>query len=275
LSSSGTVKARVLEDGVWSALNEARFIVGSPAKAGNLVISEVHYNPSGPSEENEFIELMNITDQSIELAGVSFSTGISYAFKDNDRLGPMERLVITPENYDGQLDNGGERLTLIDAEGAIIESFRYNDKAPWFEAPDGDGPSLVRIAPQRQLDPELPTSWRPSADDNGNPGSSDTTSFNGGDLINYALGNNNNVIIVSSGNLIELKYITKLTADNAQVTVMLSDDLVNWQEANNISTLSQSLSNNSDVESLIRFENQIHKENLDLKFIKLKVEASP
>ena len=75
--------------------------------------------------------------------------------------------------------------------------------------------------------------------------------------------------------MIELKYITKLTADNAQVTVMLSDDLVNWQEANNISTLSQSLSNNSDVESLIRFENQIHKENLDLKFIKLKVEASP
>ncbi|MDA7681956.1 hypothetical protein N8603_06190, partial [Verrucomicrobiales bacterium] len=66
-----------------------------------------------------------------------------------------------------------------------------------------------------------------------------------------------------------------LTADNAQVTVMLSDDLMSWQEANNISTLSQSLSNNSDVESLIRFENQIHKENLDLKFIKLKVEASP
>ena len=219
---------------------------------------------------------MNITDQSIELAGVSFSTGISYAFKDNDRLGPMERLVITPEDYDGQLDNGGERLTLIDADSSIIESFRYNDKAPWFEAPDGDGPSLVRIAPQRQLDPELPTSWRPSADDNGNPGSSDTTPFNGGDLINYALGNNtDNVIIVSSGNLIELKYITKLTADNAQVTVMLSDDLMNWQEANNISTLSQSLSNNSDVESLIRFENQIHKENLDLKFIKLKVEASP
>ena len=195
LSSSGTVKARVLEDGVWSAINAARFIVGSPAKAGNLVISEVHYNPSGPSEENEFIELMNITDESIELAGVSFSTGVTYAFKDNDRLGPMERLVITPEDYEGQLDNGGERLTLIDAEGSIIESFRYNDNAPWFEAPDGDGPSLVRIAPQRQLDPELPTSWRPSADDNGNPGSSDTTSFNGGDLINYALGNNTDNVI--------------------------------------------------------------------------------
>ena len=277
LSSSGTVKARVLEDSVWSALNEARFIVGSPAKAGNLVISEVHYNPSGPSEENEFIELMNITDESIELAGVSFSTGVTYTFKDNDRLGPMERLVITREDYEGQLDNGGERLTLIDAEGAIIESFRYNDKAPWFEAPDGDGPSLVRIAPQRQLDPELPTSWRPSADDNGNPESSDTTPFNGGDLINYALGNNNtdNVIIVSSGNLIELKYNTKLTADYAEVTVMLSDDLVNWQETKNITTLSQSLSNNLDIEFLIRFENQMHEENLDMKFIKLKVEVSP
>ncbi|MAW10559.1 MAG: hypothetical protein CMO54_01775, partial [Verrucomicrobiales bacterium] len=105
---------------------------------------------------------------------------------------------------------------------------------------------------------------------------SDTTPFNGGDLINYALGNNtDNVIIVSSGNLIELKYNTKLTADYAQVTVMLSDDLVNWQETKNITTLSQSLSNNLDIESLIRFENQMHEENLDMQFIKLKVEVSP
>ena len=75
--------------------------------------------------------------------------------------------------------------------------------------------------------------------------------------------------------MIELKYNTKLTADYAQVTVMLSDDLVNWQETKNITTLSQSLSNNLDIESLIRFENQMHEENLDMKFIKLKVEVSP
>ena len=63
LSKSGAIKARVLEEGVWSALNQAQFIVGVPAEAGNLVISEIHYNPSGPSEEDEFIELMNISDK--------------------------------------------------------------------------------------------------------------------------------------------------------------------------------------------------------------------
>ena len=72
-----------------------------------------------------------------------------------------------------------------------------------------------------------------------------------------------------------VKYNTKLTADYAEVTVMLSDDLVNWQETKNITTLSQSLSNNLDIEFLIRFENQMHEENLDMKFIKLKVEVSP
>ena len=56
---------------------------------------------------------------------------------------------------------------------------------------------------------------------------------------------------------------------------MLSDDLVNWQETKNITTLSQSLSNNLDIESLIRFENQMHEENLHMQFIKLKVEVSP
>ena len=276
LSSSGTVKARVLEDGVWSALNAARFIVGSPAKAGNLVISEVHYNPSGPSEENEFIELMNITDESIELAGVRFSTGVTYAFKDNDRLGPMERLVITPEDYEGQLDNGGERLTLIDAEGAIIESFRYNDKAPWFEAPDGDGPSLVRIAPQRQLDPELPTSWRPSADDNGNPGSSDTTPFNGGDLINYALGNNtDNVIQYSIIDDLEnntkslLCTITRnIVADDAIISIQFSSDMKVWYDGK---FLSDSLL--SQQKSSISWKsNSIDIDSVKQNFARLKIE---
>ena len=275
LSSSGTVKARVLEDGVWSALNEARFIVGSPAKADNLVVSEIHYNPSGPSEENEFIELMNITDQSIELAGVSFSTGISYTFKDNDRLGPMERLVITPKDYDGQLDNGGERLTLIDAEGAIIESFRYNDKAPWFEAPDGGGPSLVRISPQKQLDPELPTSWRPSAEDDGNPGSSDATSFNGGSLINYALGNNNNAIQYSIVDDLEnntkslLCTITRnVAADDAMLSIQFSSDMKVWHDG---IFLSDSLSSHKK-NSISWKSNSINVDFKKQNFARLKIE---
>ena len=60
------MKARILKDNIWSALNEAKFIVGVPAQAGNLVISEIHYNPIG-TEENEFIELTNISIKSLNL----------------------------------------------------------------------------------------------------------------------------------------------------------------------------------------------------------------
>ena len=77
--------------------NEAKFIVGVPAQAGNLVISEIHYNPIGNSEENEFIELTNISNEIIELAG-KFIKGIRYEFKDDTKLKPMEKLFY-PLNY--------------------------------------------------------------------------------------------------------------------------------------------------------------------------------
>ncbi|MEE2968111.1 MAG: lamin tail domain-containing protein [Verrucomicrobiota bacterium] len=228
LSKSGTVKARILEDGTWSALNQAQFIVGIPAKAGNLVISEIHYNPSGPSEENEFIELMNISDQAIQLTGVSFSTGIQYTFEGNATLDPMARTVLNPGDYTGQLDNGGENITLLDADGNIIESFRYNDKSPWPEAPDGNGPSLVRIAPEHRLDPELASSWRPSVQDNGNPGSSDASSFEGNNLREYAFGKDSKIHFEIKDDFLHIHYPRRLSADDLIFTLQSSVNMKDW-----------------------------------------------
>ena len=234
LSKSGAVKARILEDGVWSALNQAKFIVGVPAEAGNLVISEIHYNPSGQSEENEFIELMNISDKTIQLTGVSFSAGIQYNFEDDATLEPMKRIVLRHGEYTGQLDNGGENITLLDANGNIIESFRYNDKSPWPEAPDGNGPSLVRIAPEHRLNPELPSSWRPSVQDNGNPGSSDATSFEGNNLMVYAFGTNSSIQIEIKDNFLQILYSKRLSADDLVFKIQSSENLKNWSEVDNL-----------------------------------------
>ena len=234
LSKSGAIKARVLEEGVWSALNQAQFIVGVPAEAGNLVISEIHYNPSGPSEEDEFIELMNISDQTIQLTGVSFSAGIQYTFEDDATLEPMARIVLRPEEYIGQLDNGGENITLLDANGNIIESFRYNDKSPWPEAPDGSGPSLVRIAPDYRLNPELPSSWRPSVQNNGNPAASDATSFEGEDLMAYAFGINSSIHIKIEDNFLQIHYSKRLSADDLVFKIQSSQDLKNWTDVSNL-----------------------------------------
>ena len=121
---------------------EAVFITNIPASSENLVISEIFYNPAGQEEDTEFIELMNTSNVTISLAGVSFTGGISYTFSDDAILGAGERLLLVSnteafENafgiglpvagtYVGQLDNGGERLTLS-ADSSEILSLRYND----------------------------------------------------------------------------------------------------------------------------------------------------
>jgi hypothetical protein len=71
------------------------------------------------------------------------------------------------------LSNGGETLTMLAADGGVIKSFTYNDKAPWPGGADGTGYSLVLIQPNSNPDHNLPQSWRPSAAVNGNPGGSD------------------------------------------------------------------------------------------------------
>ena len=45
-TESGTVKSRTLIGGVWSALNEADYLVDVVPLPGNLRLSEVHYNPA-------------------------------------------------------------------------------------------------------------------------------------------------------------------------------------------------------------------------------------
>ena len=236
LNSSGPVNARILENGTWSALNSAGFVVGIPANRNNLVISELHYNPAGPEESGEFIELMNISNQPVQLAGVQFFAGVSYTFPATSVLEGGSRMVLTPAEYNGSLDNSGEQITLHDATGAVIESFSFNDRAPWPEAPDGLGPSLVRIAPHKKLNPDLPSSWRSSSRSGGNPGSSDATTFTGGDIIAYAMGPYPSLETGVVAGHVSLDYSRNLSADDIIYSVEVSTDLVTWQSGDSFTT---------------------------------------
>lgn len=216
LSTSIRVKARVLRGEEWSALTEALFIVGTPASAENLVISEIHYHPSDDDGDTEFVELMNVSEAStIDLVGVRFTAGIEYAFTGPTLLAPGERLVLVenPTDFDtrygsglrrlglfsGKLDNAGEAIVLRDAQGGEIERFTYDDDFPWPEGADGNGYSLTRIAPGQRLSATHPENWRPSVALGGTPTGSDAIRFVGspdldkdGDgqpaLLEYALG---------------------------------------------------------------------------------------
>ncbi|MGI8601958.1 MAG: lamin tail domain-containing protein [Verrucomicrobiales bacterium] len=199
LSDPTTIKTRSAGSD-WSALNEASFIVNAvPASAANLVVSEFHYNPlssQNPTESGysandfEFIELLNISASAVDLSGVKFSVGVLFDFEGTPlqlTLPPGGRILAVGHSqgfqarygagpgpiagqFTGSLDNGGELLTLVAANGSVIKEFTYDDVAPWPGSADGEGYSLVLIHPTANPDHTNPTNWRMSTAINGNPG---------------------------------------------------------------------------------------------------------
>lgn len=147
---------------------------------GPLVISEIMYNPYPGYDE--YIEIRNITAASIPLydpanpANIWRVAGVNFTFPANQSIpagGAALVVNIAPATfrtkysipasvaiygpYAGTLQDSGERLSLtkpetpiLDGQGqtvvpyAVIDSVRYNDKAPWPNVADGTGPSLQR-----------------------------------------------------------------------------------------------------------------------------------
>jgi hypothetical protein len=140
--------------------------------------------------DEEFVELLNISDQSVTLFDPAHPTnawyfnGIGYVFPTNVIMAPGELLLLTaiePEAfrlkyevaagvqilgpYAGRLDNTGERLTLeapdrpnLDAVPYVaVEVVRYNDRMPWPPAADGGGLSLQRLVASAYGDD--PVNW--------------------------------------------------------------------------------------------------------------------
>jgi hypothetical protein len=197
LNATTTIKSRVRNGSTWSALNEATFLVGSLADASNLVVSKIYYNPPGSVETDEYIEIMNISGNEIELANLSFASGLTFDFNTaaDTTLSAGERAVIVVNRaafettfaaqlpihilgeFVGALSNSGERIALLDASGGTIKDFSYNDAAPWPVSADGDGPALVLINPESNPDHSIGTNWRASSTAAGTPGSDDRTLY--------------------------------------------------------------------------------------------------
>ncbi|MEN9020791.1 MAG: lamin tail domain-containing protein [Verrucomicrobiales bacterium] len=212
LPAKVTVRSRVLKRlKGWSALSEATFITGTRSpERGDLVVSEIHYRPAAATEDEvalgfgqrqdfEFLELINVSEDAIDLTGLNFVEGIRFQFEEAKftRMGPGERLVLVGsqaafetrygENlplagqFSGQLSNDGERIVLANADGDQVIDFSYNDTAPWPEAADGSGPSLVLVAPEPMSDLSAPDQWATSSIVGGTPGRADDDGQSGFD----------------------------------------------------------------------------------------------
>ncbi len=199
LTDTTWVRARVLDTGGWSALNDATYQIDT-ADYSALRITEVMYNPAAPdpaghwgNDDFEFIEIKNTGAKTLDLTGVSLDTGVHFTFNDSKvhtphLLGPGEYIVVAGDalafrarhgdgvylagRYWGRLDNGGERVRLAGPSGATIVEFTYNDA--WFQITDGEGFSLSaqdEAAPALAWDAK--SAWRPGSAIGGTPGAVD------------------------------------------------------------------------------------------------------
>ncbi len=212
VNQTQVVTARVLNGIGWGAPQRATYVLSDMAATSDkLAVSEVMYRPGQTTlaeeaqgftdrDDFEYIEVINIHSSSVSLLGVQFDAGVTFDFGRGaiTELAPGERVLvvrntaafefrygtafsnrIAGEFENGtQLSNGGEQVRLsIPAGVGAIRDFTYNDKAPWPEAADGDGFSLVLIAPESNPDHTLASNWRSSVSPGGTPGAGDAVSF--------------------------------------------------------------------------------------------------
>ena len=183
------IKARIQNGSEWSPLRE--LYNRTPYLRDDLQISEIHYHPIEDSvvdeQDYEFVELHNNTAGPINLTGFSFTKGILYKFPAGTVLHAGEYLVLCAvprefkkrygfdafDDYDGKLENSGDKLTVRDAFGTTIFSVAFDDSAPWPESPDDLGYSLVPMQLNSVADPDDSIYWTASAQVHGSPGVKD------------------------------------------------------------------------------------------------------
>jgi hypothetical protein len=236
LSQSMTVRARAFSAGQWSAIVEADFVVLPPA--GGIVISEINYNPSSPTDEElasrsdlvrddfEFLELLNTSDvESFNLLGMALNAGVELTF-GNQSLAPGERAVVVEDlqafrlrygdsirvlgEWSGGLSDNGERITLADPLANPLVSISYADSGDWPERPDGAGATLELIDEATTELYDKPYQWRASTEWGGTPGTAGAGPV--GIVINEVLADNDSVPPRSS-DAIELFNATASSVD--------------------------------------------------------------
>ncbi len=254
IATGSTYRARVRHkdnSGRWSHWSApVKFSVSSPDLASyrnGLVVSEIMYKPTAGGDL-EFIEIKNVGDVTLDLTPVSFTSGIQFNFANSSitSIAPGEyalvvknktafeavygnSLPVAGETTSG-LSNDGERITLSFGADDAIQDFVYNDVPPWPTDPDTSGASLILIHPEGLPDHNLAINWRSSLTSGnpaGNPGTSDTVPYTGGDLESYALASPPTITISPTGTP-TLSYTLAAGADDVQVTPMWSTNLTDW-----------------------------------------------
>lgn len=205
ISTTTFVTVRSLVGTNWSGPVSALYLVDEDfATAGDLAVSELDYNPlaATPAEnallpyvqpsDFEFLELRNIGGRRVNLYGVTLEEDrpVSALTLGAFTLAPGESVVVCANSAalqarhgtdvvsrvaatwaDGTLSDAGERWTLRDRAGAVIESASFADGGVWPGRADGGGSSLeYAIELWDSASRSNGANWRSSSELHGSPG---------------------------------------------------------------------------------------------------------
>ncbi|RYD33231.1 MAG: hypothetical protein EOP87_11385, partial [Verrucomicrobiaceae bacterium] len=181
----------------WGGPADLTYTTRAFPEPGHLTITEINPQPAAPTTAElalnpalaagsfEFVELRNIGTESLELAGSSFTAGISYTFPSNTpALAPDQYVVIgadpaalairyptaTPVTgpWSGDLANDGETLTLSGPGGSTIVSITY--AKAWSSLAAGGNHTLTAYDERATTGYATEGNWRTSSAPGGSPG---------------------------------------------------------------------------------------------------------
>jgi hypothetical protein len=145
--------------------------VGCTEGRPQVVISEIMYHPvqeQSPQEDHEFIEIHNRGSGPAALGGWQLAGGVRFTFPAGTSL-PAGGYLVIPKNrlqlllvtsyrldpqqvigqYEGELDNDGERIALLDGQGGVVDEVIYDDRFPWPVGADALGAGEAWLAPDK------------------------------------------------------------------------------------------------------------------------------
>jgi len=180
-------------DGDFSLEASTYFLLNSSALAeAYIIINEISYNPPFDYYSGDWVEFYNNGTEEVNLSGWIFRDSDSshtFTFPDSSIIMPdsflviindfekfvnafpdvaNSNLVVSEVEFDFNLSEDGELVSLSNNENNIIDILEYDDVYPWPLDPDGLGSSLELKNPNYSN--PFGSNWGGSVDCYGTPG---------------------------------------------------------------------------------------------------------
>jgi len=145
-------------------MTKTDYITVMPATVGDLVITEIMYNPPESGTDSlEYIEIFNNSDDQVNLLGYAFTAGVEFAFPDMN-LASGDYVIVAVDAdaiqntfgitalqwTSGGLSNSGELIKLSSPGGETVDSVAYETSGSWPSEANGGGPSITICDPNTE-----------------------------------------------------------------------------------------------------------------------------